>query len=123
MTKSITELVKFVVDFHEEIINRTKIPPEEIIRRVAKYGNIPQWQLKARIKTQDIADLRHAANYLLIKSGVSTIETGHMMGGRDHSTVIHSRNVITDYIKIYSVSDTTRQTDSNRTDYFATGNE
>ncbi|HLC78372.1 MAG TPA: helix-turn-helix domain-containing protein [Candidatus Nanoarchaeia archaeon] len=99
MVKNIKDLVFFVKKLEEEIKSRGRISKEEVIQRFCKYGGKEEWQIKSKKRTQDLADLRHGIYYILDISGENLVEIGKTLGGRDHSTVIHGRDVMKDYIK------------------------
>jgi chromosomal replication initiator protein len=63
----------------------------EIITVVAKYINVPKKQLKSRSRRQSIVLARAVAAYLARElTAVSYAQIGRALGGRDHTTIIHS---------------------------------
>ncbi|MCL1996143.1 MAG: chromosomal replication initiator protein DnaA [Defluviitaleaceae bacterium] len=68
---------------------------------VSAYYNITIEEMRGKAKTKNIAIPRQIAMYMCRKLlPINFKEIGHSFGGRDHSTVIHSCNKITDLIKI-----------------------
>jgi chromosomal replication initiator protein len=64
--------------------------PEAIIQGVAGYFNISLQTLAGPSRAKPIAEARHIAMYLLREDAHLPLKTiGHLLGNRDHSTVIH----------------------------------
>jgi len=64
--------------------------PEAIIQRVARYFNTSPEALTGPSRVKPIAEARHIAMYLLREDAQLSLKTiGHLLGNRDHSTVIH----------------------------------
>ena len=64
--------------------------PEAIIQRVARYFNTSPEALTGPSRVKPIAEARHIAMYLLREDAQLPLKTiGHLLGNRDHSTVIH----------------------------------
>lgn len=67
----------------------------EIMEEVAKYYGVSLSLLKGERRTKMVAWPRQILMYLLAKdASVPLVEVGRMLGGRDHSTVIHARDKI-----------------------------
>jgi chromosomal replication initiator protein len=63
----------------------------EIIRVVARYCEVPQKQLKSGSRKQSVVFARAVAIYLARQlAGASYQEIGRSLGGRDHTTIMHS---------------------------------
>lgn len=74
---------------------------EKIIKLVCQEMGVTEEQVKGKLRTRTIALARQMAAYLLWKhTNFSLTEIGQIMGGRDHSTVIHSRDNILGCIEI-----------------------
>jgi len=135
MVKDLTDLVKFVIDLEEEIRWRNQaissgenalnkpFSEYEILVRLSDFSGVPTEDLVSPKRTQDICDVRNAGYYLLGVRGLVLKKIGATLGGRDHSTVIHGRNVMRDYIKIYSSPEITEGTGPQGDSYSTTGNE
>jgi chromosomal replication initiator protein len=68
---------------------------EMIQQKVAEHFDIPVDRLIARNRKKEIARARHIAMYLCTEfTGSSLQSIGLHFGNRDHSTVIHARNLI-----------------------------
>lgn len=76
-------------------IKKHAISIETIKKKVADEFDVGVDMLSAKKKTQNIAQARQVAMYLsrtLTKNSLKAI--GDAFGGRDHSTVIHARNLV-----------------------------
>jgi chromosomal replication initiator protein len=63
----------------------------EIVAAVARYYRIPQAQLKSGSRRQSIVAARAMVIYLAREIAAATYEQiGRSLGGRDHTTIIHS---------------------------------
>ena len=70
-----------------------------IVKCVSDYFNIDQKDLIGKKKTKNIAEARQIAIYLISDLiSVPLVSIGYFMGGRDHSTIIHARDKISDLI-------------------------
>lgn len=86
----------------------TQINAEIIQRVVADYFNISYSDIKGKKRLKNIAWARHIAVYLIHElTELSSTEIGHEFGGRDHTTIMHSCEVITKQLQIdESLNDT-----------------
>ena len=76
------------------------ITPEHIAKVVAEHYHISLEDIKSKKKTYDIAYPRQIAMYLCRKmTSVQLKSIGQMLGGRDHSTVIHGYEKIKNDLK------------------------
>lgn len=67
-----------------------KIPAEEILKAVADYFNLKVSQIRSKKRSRPICVPRQILMYLLRGEMGLTYETvGEVLGGRDHSTIIH----------------------------------
>jgi chromosomal replication initiator protein len=84
----------------DEIINRTlgaaakeersTIHPDDVVREVCNYFNIKPTQLKGTKRDAALVKARHICMYLLKeKLGLTHVEIGNLLGGRDHTTIMH----------------------------------
>ena len=61
-----------------------------VVQIVARHFHLPEEALLGRSRTKEIANARQMAMYLLREeNGLSLINIGELLGGRDHSTVRH----------------------------------
>lgn len=73
---------------------KSRITPEQIIDVVAKNCNVKPEDIIAKIKTKDIAEARHIVCAIMRNEfGFSVEFIGKTIGGRDHSTAVHSTQV------------------------------
>ncbi len=80
--------------------NKKEISPEYIIDIVSKFFDISKEQLVGKKKTKDIVEPRQIAIYVINELlGLPLMAIGRLFGGRDHTTIMHARDKITDRIK------------------------
>ena len=71
-----------------------------VVQIVARHFNLTEEALLGRSRTKEIANARQLAMYLLREeNGLSLINIGELLGGRDHSTVRHGVEKITQDIE------------------------
>lgn len=76
-----------------------KISMDRIQRLVADYFHLKVSDLRAKRRSQSIARPRHIAMYLIrVLTGHSLPEIGEYFGGRDHTTVLHAVNKLTEEV-------------------------
>ena len=64
---------------------------QQIIDTVCRHFNVSQQQIASASRARDITYARHIAMYLLRHHGSRPLtEIGKLLGGRDHSTVLHA---------------------------------
>ncbi|MCX7928500.1 MAG: chromosomal replication initiator protein DnaA [Patescibacteria group bacterium] len=80
----------------EEVKSKnSKLTPEEIISKVAKYFTISKKCLLGNSRQKNFVVPRQILMYILrVEFGLSLQEIGKVIGGRDHTTVIHAVNKI-----------------------------
>ena len=94
--------VSITLDTTERILNevtqeqsRASIDPQRILAEVASYYGIAVEDLMARNRRRAVSVPRQVAMYLLIHEiGLPPTQVGRLLGGRDHSTVIHGAGKI-----------------------------
>jgi chromosomal replication initiator protein len=106
--KAVSELmnVEIEVDLVKEQLmlpnseNEKEITIESVAKATAQYFRLPLADLKSKGRNQDITKARHVAMYLARKVvNAKQQEIGAFFGGRDHSSVIHAVNTISDKVK------------------------
>jgi chromosomal replication initiator protein len=106
--KAVSELmnVEIEVDLVKEQLmlpnseNEKEISIESVAKATAQYFRLPLADLKSKGRNQDITKARHVAMYLARKVvNAKQQEIGAYFGGRDHSSVIHAVNTISDKVK------------------------
>lgn len=66
------------------------IRPDDIINAICSYYNIKQTQLKGTKRDASLVTARHVCMFLLKEEvGLPFVEIGNLLGGRDHTTVMH----------------------------------
>ncbi len=79
---------------------RSARTPEEIIAAVANHYGLDVAVLKGRSRNAEIALPRQIAMFLLREEiGISLPQIGEVLGGRDHTTVLHGCEKISDLIE------------------------
>ncbi len=69
--------------------------PDELIKRICEFYKIKQTQLKGEKRDASLVRARQIAMYILRKElNMSYVEIGNILGGRDHTTVIHGTRKI-----------------------------
>lgn len=75
---------------------KIKSNPEEVINKVAKYYSLGKRQLLGDSRQRPIARPRQILMYILkTQVGLPLQEVGRLVGGRDHTTVMHAVEKIT----------------------------
>lgn len=109
--KAVSELmnVEIEVDLVKEQLmlpnseNEKEITIEHVAKATAQYFRLPLADLKSKGRNQDITKARHVAMYLARKIvNAKQQEIGAFFGGRDHSSVIHAVNTISEKVKVDS---------------------
>jgi chromosomal replication initiator protein len=96
------DLVKEQLQFNSND-DEKEITIEAVAKATAQYFRLPLADLKSKGRSQDITKARHIAMYLARKvANAKQQEIGAFFGGRDHSSVIHAVNTITEKVKIDS---------------------
>ena len=94
-----------VTDSLKEVVEQNKkTEPDTILSCICKYYNIKKDDLIGKKKTKEIVEPRQIAMYLMteILPDLPLVSIGEIFGGRDHTTVIHARDKITENLKINS---------------------
>jgi chromosomal replication initiator protein len=74
----------------KEVPRKAKVAPEEMIGAVASYFQLKLTQIKGNKRDRMLSLPRQILYYLLnVELGVSLVEIGHLLGGRDHTTILH----------------------------------
>ncbi len=83
------DLVSSVLSLNkEEKLN--SFHPDEIIKNVCHFYNVKPTQLKSSKRSASLVRPRQVAMFLLKKElGITYVEIGNLLGGRDHTTIMH----------------------------------
>ncbi|MCI8556492.1 MAG: chromosomal replication initiator protein DnaA [Lachnospiraceae bacterium] len=77
-----------------------KVTPELIIDIVAEHFHVKPDDIKGKKRTADIVYPRQIAMYLCQDHGTSFKRIGELLGGRDHTTVMHGVEKISNELKV-----------------------
>ena len=89
------EALKETIEKKKEDLN-----PNIIIECVCDYFNISKADIVGKKKSKEIVEPRMIAIYLISELiDIPLISIGKYFGGRDHTTIIHARDKITDQVK------------------------
>lgn len=85
-------------DFIDE--KKETLDAEDIVSTVCRYFNITTADIFSKKKTKNIVEPRMIAIYLITDLlSMPLISIGQLFGGRDHTTIIHARDKISEEIK------------------------
>lgn len=96
-TKAVPLSLEFVKDyFGVKKKNEVKrVSPKKVITAVARFYKIKSLELTGACRKKKLADARHIAAYFLRKDlGISLTQIGTMIGGRDHTSIMHATDKI-----------------------------
>lgn len=94
------EIVQQEMGLPANSIKSIKIRPIKVISTVAKYFDFKNKELLGTSRKADLVAARHITMYLLRDTlGLQQAKIGEIMGGRDHTTVIHAVEKITTELK------------------------
>lgn len=80
--------------------NKEVMTTSSIINTVCQFYNIPKSDLLGKKKNKELVEPRQICIYLITElMPVPLVTIGQAMGGRDHTTVIHARDKISDLIR------------------------
>ncbi|MGN0796257.1 MAG: chromosomal replication initiator protein DnaA [Christensenellales bacterium] len=103
---SLTNRVVNTIDLAKEALcdfiedKKETIEESDILSAVCTYFNVTNQQITGKSKTKDVVEPRMIAMYLMSDMlGVPLVSIGKIFGGRDHTTVMHARDKITEEMK------------------------
>jgi hypothetical protein len=86
----------------EEENPKTPVSPETVIQTACEYYSVTLEQMAKISRKRDITTSRHITMYLLATmTDLSLTDIGRLFAGRDHATVIHARDSVTDLMEVY----------------------
>ena len=76
------------------------LTPDQIISTVCRYFDITKEDIVGKKKSKDVVEPRMIAIYLISEIlEIPLVSIGKIFGGRDHTTIMHSRDKISDQLK------------------------
>lgn len=94
------ELVALVVQNNSYHQPPPSVSPEAILRETCRQFKVPKEALVSGKRTREVVLPRQAAMYLLREvTSLSLEKIGELLGGRDHSTILHGLKVIEERLK------------------------
>lgn len=87
--------------FKEDMFEKQeRVTPENIIKKVCEYFGITENEITGKKKSKEIVEPRMIAIYLIDDIlDIPLVSIGKIFGGRDHTTIMHSRDKIGEQIK------------------------
>lgn len=83
-----------------------KYHPDDIIKNLCNFYRIKPTQIKSPRRDASLVKARHMAMYLLRSElGLSFVEIGNLLGGRDHTTIMHGVGKVEGMLDDKSFSD------------------
>jgi chromosomal replication initiator protein len=96
ITEATTANAKITVGLVQEIMGRKivdkkeRVHPDDVITYVCEFYRIKPTQLKGPKRDAGLVHARHVTMYILYKDlGLTLKDIGGLLGGRDHTTVMH----------------------------------
>jgi chromosomal replication initiator protein len=82
-------------EFSTGLIHIGKISPRHLISVCAKHFNIKTSDLCGKSRKKELVAARHITAYLLLTEiNLPLEEVGHLLGGRDHTSIMHARDKV-----------------------------
>ncbi len=103
LTNKVIDTRELAADALQDFIDEKKetIDASDITSAVSKYFKIATTDLFSKKKTKNIVEPRMVAIYLITEMlPMPLVSIGQMFGGRDHTTIIHARDKISEEIKV-----------------------
>jgi chromosomal replication initiator protein len=73
---------------------------EDVVRKVAQYYEVPEKSIYEKTRKKEVVRPRQVIMYILREEfNVSYPSIGEKLGGRDHTTVIHSCEKVKEEVK------------------------
>lgn len=102
LTNHVIDTKELAYDALQDFIDEKKetLDAGDIISSVCKYFKITNADICSKKKTKNIVEPRMIAIYLITELlPMPLVSIGELFGGRDHTTIIHARDKISDEIK------------------------
>lgn len=99
-SKSEATMEEALAALNEKEDRREGLTADKIIDTVCKYFGVEKQDLTGKKKSKDIVEPRMIAVYLIYDIlGLPLVNIGMIMGGRDHTTIMHARDKISEQAK------------------------
>jgi len=73
-----------------------KLTPRHLISVCARHFNVKTGELTGNSRKKELVSARHITAYLLLtETNLPLKEVGHLLGGRDHTSIMHARDKVT----------------------------
>jgi len=91
----------------KQAAQRNILHPDEVIKIICSYYNIKPTLIKSPKRESSLVRIRQITMYLLKKEfGLTFVEIGNLLGGRDHTTIMHGvekvERIMPDEVKMSS---------------------
>jgi len=94
------ETVHSALKDYQEEANEDSLTAQDIIAATAKYFGVTIADMTGKKKTKDVVEPRQYCIYLISELlAVPLVTIGNYFGGRDHTTIMHSRNKVVEALK------------------------
>ena len=95
------DLAERIIRKAVRIIENKPIPIEEIIAKVCEHYKMDETVLHTKSRKREIVQVRQVAMFLAKKhTDISTSKIGHLIGNRDHATVLHACKIVKDLVEV-----------------------
>jgi chromosomal replication initiator protein len=93
--------VQFARDTLADLVGRrAHITPSQVVETVAKFYNISVPEMVSSARNRELVQPRQVAMYLIRQeTDASLPEIGNLLGGRDHTTIIHGVDRVKDRLE------------------------
>ncbi len=95
------DLAERIIRKAVRIIENKPITIEEIIAKVCEHYKMDESVLHTKSRKREIVQVRQVAMFLAKKhTDISTSKIGHLIGNRDHATVLHACKIVKDLVEV-----------------------
>ena len=95
------ELAQRIIRKAVRIIENKPVTIDTIISKVCEHFKLDESVLHSKSRKRDVVQMRQIAMYLAKKhTDISASKIGHLIGNRDHATVLHACKNIKDQVSI-----------------------
>ena len=95
VTQEFVEQIISPQSSNNQFISSNNLTPRHIISVCAKYFNLKTGELTGNGRQQELVKARHLTAYLLLTEiNLPLKEVGSLLGGRDHTSIMHARDKV-----------------------------